>query len=65
VAVAVPENALKKREKVREFALGLPGAVERFPRGESVAKAGKKVFVLLTSASIAGRWLTGPQPGTR
>ncbi|WP_411141919.1 MmcQ/YjbR family DNA-binding protein [Streptomyces sp. x-80] len=35
------------RERVRTFALGLPGAVEDFPWGESVVKAGKKVFVFL------------------
>jgi len=45
--MAVPRNALKKREKVRAFALGLPGAVEEFPWGESVAKVNKKVFVFL------------------
>jgi predicted DNA-binding protein (MmcQ/YjbR family) len=45
--VAVPRNALKKREKVREFALGLPGAGEEFPWGETVAKVNKKVFVFL------------------
>ncbi|MFB8244209.1 MmcQ/YjbR family DNA-binding protein [Streptomyces sp. NPDC001046] len=45
--MAVPRNALKKREKVRAFALGLPGAVEEFPWGESVAKVNRKVFVFL------------------
>jgi predicted DNA-binding protein (MmcQ/YjbR family) len=45
--MAVPKNALKKWEKVRAFALGLPGAVEEFPWGESVAKVNKKVFVFL------------------
>ncbi|MFI9616418.1 MmcQ/YjbR family DNA-binding protein [Streptomyces sp. NPDC052023] len=45
--MAVPRNALKKWEKVREFALGLPGAAEEFPWGESVAKVNKKVFVFL------------------
>lgn len=45
--MTVPENALRKREKVREFALGLPGAVEEFPWGESVAKVKGKVFVFL------------------
>jgi predicted DNA-binding protein (MmcQ/YjbR family) len=45
--VAVSRNALKKREKVREFALGLPGATEEFPWGETVAKVNKKVFVFL------------------
>ncbi|MFG2374951.1 MmcQ/YjbR family DNA-binding protein [Streptomyces sp. NPDC048504] len=45
--MAVTDNALKKRAKVREFALGLPGAVEEFPWGETVAKVNKKVFVFL------------------
>ncbi|MER8222202.1 MmcQ/YjbR family DNA-binding protein [Streptomyces sp. NPDC094143] len=45
--MALPRNALKKREKVRAFALGLPGAVEEFPWGESVAKVNRKVFVFL------------------
>ncbi|MER6349447.1 MmcQ/YjbR family DNA-binding protein [Streptomyces sp. NPDC001595] len=43
--MAVAASALKKWEKVRDFALGLPGAVEEFPWGESVAKVNKKVFV--------------------
>jgi len=43
----VPKNALKKREKVRKFALGLPGAAEEFPWGDTVAKVNKKVFVFL------------------
>ncbi len=47
VQVAVPKNALKKWEKVREFALGMPGATEEFPWGETVAKVNKKVFVFL------------------
>ncbi|MGW0823424.1 MmcQ/YjbR family DNA-binding protein [Streptomyces sp. NPDC002845] len=45
--MAVERNALKKWEKVRGFALGLPGAVEEFPWGGSVAKVNKKVFVFL------------------
>lgn len=45
--MAPTKTALKKWEKVREFALGLPGAVEEFPWGESVAKVNKKVFVFL------------------
>ncbi|MEV6504682.1 MmcQ/YjbR family DNA-binding protein [Streptomyces sp. NPDC051642] len=45
--MAVTDNALKKRAKVREFALGLPGATEEFPWGETVAKVNKKVFVFL------------------
>lgn len=48
VAVAVPGNTLKKGEKVREFALGMPGAVEEFSGGEeSVAKVNQRVFVFL------------------
>ncbi|MEU6306929.1 dGTPase [Streptomyces sp. WAC 01325] len=45
--MAVPRSALKKWEKVHEFALGMPGAVEEFPWGETVAKVNKKVFVFL------------------
>ncbi|MFF3705633.1 MmcQ/YjbR family DNA-binding protein [Streptomyces phaeochromogenes] len=45
--MAPTRTALKKWEKVREFALGLPGAAEEFPWGESVAKVNKKVFVFL------------------
>ncbi|MER5293466.1 MmcQ/YjbR family DNA-binding protein [Streptomyces pharetrae] len=45
--MAVAASALKKWTKVREFALGLPGAAEEFPWGESVAKVNKKVFVFL------------------
>lgn len=46
-AVAPTKNALTKWEKVRDFALGLPGATEEFPWGETVAKVNKKVFVFL------------------
>ncbi|MFE4702942.1 MmcQ/YjbR family DNA-binding protein [Streptomyces sp. NPDC056738] len=45
--MAVSENALKKWQKVRAFALGLPGAAEEFPWGETVVKVNKKVFVFL------------------
>ncbi|MFF3445784.1 MmcQ/YjbR family DNA-binding protein [Streptomyces sp. NPDC002667] len=45
--MAVSQNALKKWQKVRESALGLPGAAEEFPWGETVAKVNKKVFVFL------------------
>ncbi|MEU9780049.1 MmcQ/YjbR family DNA-binding protein [Streptomyces phaeochromogenes] len=45
--MAPTRTALKKWEKVREFALGLPGAAEEFPWGESVAKVNRKVFVFL------------------
>ncbi|MFI1963034.1 MmcQ/YjbR family DNA-binding protein [Streptomyces pathocidini] len=47
--MAAAKNAPKVREKVRAFALGLPGAVEEFPWGESVIKVNKKVFVFLGS----------------
>ncbi|MFE1438799.1 MmcQ/YjbR family DNA-binding protein [Streptomyces sp. NPDC058739] len=45
--MAVARSALKKWEKVREFALGLPDAAEDFPWGETVVKVNKKVFVFL------------------
>src|SRR4051812_10356039 len=45
--MAKPVDPFKVREAVREFALGLPGAQEEFPWGESVAKVNKKVFVFL------------------
>ncbi|MEV0226078.1 MmcQ/YjbR family DNA-binding protein [Streptomyces sp. NPDC050704] len=45
--MAPTKNALTKWEKVRDFALGLPGATEEFPWGETVAKVNKKVFVFL------------------
>ncbi|KUO10157.1 MmcQ/YjbR family DNA-binding protein [Streptomyces sp. DSM 15324] len=45
--MTVDRNALKKWRKVREFALGLPGATEEFPWGGSVAKVNRKVFVFL------------------
>ncbi|MBN3929822.1 MmcQ/YjbR family DNA-binding protein [Streptomyces verrucosisporus] len=35
------------RERVREFALELPGAYEDFPWGESVVKVNRKIFVFL------------------
>ncbi|WP_371668069.1 MmcQ/YjbR family DNA-binding protein [Streptomyces sp. NBC_00289] len=45
--MAVPGNVLTKWRKVRAFALGLPGATEEFPWGETVAKVNGKVFVFL------------------
>ena len=50
--MAVPRNALTKWEKMREFALGLPGATRwsrilMQPLGETAVKVNKKVFVFL------------------
>jgi predicted DNA-binding protein (MmcQ/YjbR family) len=39
---------------LREFALGLPGAIEDFPWGERVAKVGGKVFVFLGADPVPG-----------
>ena len=41
------------RRALREHALGLPGAVEEFPWGESVGKVNKKVFVFLGLEPVA------------
>jgi predicted DNA-binding protein (MmcQ/YjbR family) len=35
------------RDRVREFALGLPEAYEDFPWGDTVIKVNKKIFVFL------------------
>jgi predicted DNA-binding protein (MmcQ/YjbR family) len=35
------------RDKIRAFALSLPGASEDHPWGEDVAKVGRKIFVFL------------------
>jgi predicted DNA-binding protein (MmcQ/YjbR family) len=42
------------RDRLRTFALSLPGAVEDFPWGESVVKVNGKIFVFLGSESAAG-----------
>ncbi|MDQ8706271.1 MmcQ/YjbR family DNA-binding protein [Streptomyces sp. LHD-70] len=42
-----PQAVRRKWQRVRSFALELPGAVEEFPWGESVAKVNRKVFVFL------------------
>lgn len=44
------QDLLVAREAVRGFALGLPGAVEEFPWGESVAKVNNRIFVFLGPA---------------
>ncbi|MEU9332650.1 MmcQ/YjbR family DNA-binding protein [Streptomyces sp. NPDC048290] len=40
-------HALNKWEKARAFALGLPGAVEEFPWGETAVKVNGKVFAFM------------------
>ncbi|WP_229868169.1 MmcQ/YjbR family DNA-binding protein [Streptomyces chryseus] len=49
--------AVRKWETVRQFALGLPGAVEEFPWGpeDCVVKVNKKIFVFLGNTD-------GPEP---
>jgi predicted DNA-binding protein (MmcQ/YjbR family) len=49
--------ALARWEKVRAFALQLPGAVEDFPWGDTVAKVNKKVFVFMGVTD--GSWPLG------
>ncbi|SDJ49910.1 MmcQ/YjbR family DNA-binding protein [Streptomyces indicus] len=49
--------ALTTWEKVRAFALALPGAVEDFPWGDTVAKVNKKVFVFMGVTD--GSWPLG------
>jgi predicted DNA-binding protein (MmcQ/YjbR family) len=45
-------NELQQAAKtLREFALGLPGAYEEHPWGESVAKVNRKVFVFTHKAN--------------
>ncbi|MCB5180753.1 MmcQ/YjbR family DNA-binding protein [Streptomyces antimicrobicus] len=54
---AVAKEAVRKWEQVREFALGLPEAVEEHPWGpeSGVVKINKKIFVFLGTAD-------GPEP---
>jgi predicted DNA-binding protein (MmcQ/YjbR family) len=47
------------RDKVKQFALSLPEAIEDHPWGEDVAKVGGKIFVFLgTSGPAASRRMT-------
>jgi predicted DNA-binding protein (MmcQ/YjbR family) len=46
------------RDRLRAFALSLPGAVEDFPWNESVVKANGKIFVFLGSEASRPRRLT-------
>jgi predicted DNA-binding protein (MmcQ/YjbR family) len=43
-----------KHQAVHEFALGLPGAWEDHPWGDTVVKVGKKVFVFLGDGADTG-----------
>jgi predicted DNA-binding protein (MmcQ/YjbR family) len=43
------------REKIRDYALSLPDAVEDHPWGEDVVKVRGKIFVFLGAASPASR----------
>ncbi|MBT2541297.1 MmcQ/YjbR family DNA-binding protein [Streptomyces sp. ISL-44] len=54
---ALMKAAVRKWEAVREFARGLPEAVEEYPWGpeDCVVKVNKKIFVFLGNAD-------GPQP---
>ncbi|MBH5337795.1 MmcQ/YjbR family DNA-binding protein [Streptomyces pactum] len=52
--MAATADPLAVREQVRAFALGLPGAVEEFPWGQSVVKVNKKIFVFLGAEEGAG-----------
>jgi predicted DNA-binding protein (MmcQ/YjbR family) len=45
---------MTSRDRVRTFALSLPGATEDFPWGECVAKVKGKVFVFLGAEANAG-----------
>ncbi|MFF9489689.1 hypothetical protein [Streptomyces sp. NPDC014676] len=54
--MAVPPNVLKKWEKARDRALGLPGAAEEHPWGGIVAQAGRKVSVFLGAGDGGHPW---------
>jgi predicted DNA-binding protein (MmcQ/YjbR family) len=54
VAGVSPAQRRSKHEAVHEFALGLPGAWEDHPWGETVVKVGKKVFVFLGMGEDGG-----------
>ncbi|MCB5906019.1 MmcQ/YjbR family DNA-binding protein [Streptomyces pinistramenti] len=47
-------GAAEVRERIRGYALRLPGASEEFPWGESVVKVNDKVFVFLRAEDDGG-----------
>ncbi|GAA2719269.1 MULTISPECIES: MmcQ/YjbR family DNA-binding protein [Streptomyces] len=52
--MAAKPAPLAARERIRSFALSLPGAVEEFPWGDSaVVKVNKKIFAFLGSPDNA------------
>ncbi|MET7934245.1 MmcQ/YjbR family DNA-binding protein [Streptomyces sp. NPDC005322] len=59
--MAALKDPLRVRGAVRDFALGLPGAYEDFPWGESVVKVNKKIFVFLGEGGGEGEG--GRPPG--
>jgi len=71
----VSARATTTRQRLREFALGLPGAHEDFPWGERVIKVGRKVFLFLGSDEssdpgvgtklVASQPLAVAQPGVK
>ncbi|GAB2916390.1 hypothetical protein GCM10027075_15310 [Streptomyces heilongjiangensis] len=50
----MPRNARKRREKVRAFALGVPGAAEEFPWGGSLAEADRIALARLIAERETG-----------
>lgn len=73
--LTVSSSRAETRQRLRDFALTLPGAYEDHPWGERVVKVGKKVFVFLgmdDSADpgvgmklVASQPLAVAQPGVR
>lgn len=51
------------RRQVRDFALGLPGAVEEFPWGQPVVKVDRRVFVFLGRGPFGAGAVSEPSAG--